>query len=190
MLILGSQSPRRQEILKYFSVPFESISPAYDESLLEFNGDPAKYVCDLAIGKALSFPISDRPILTADTIVYRDGHVYGKPKSSEEAINVLESLAGAWHSVFTGVSLRKDKEIWVEFEETRILFNEATREQLQNYQTSLHCADKAGGYAVQQAGSILIRKIDGCFYNAMGLPVNAVNTLLSKVGISLWNHLA
>ena len=191
-LILGSQSPRRQEILSYFSLPFTTASPPFDESILPFNGDPAAYATELAQGKAQSladqFP--NDPILTADTIVYREGAVYGKPQSEEEAFEVLQTLAGSWHSVYTGIALRFKEEEWCTAEETKVLFNEANPEQLRSYHKALHCDDKAGGYAIQAAGGVIVNRIEGCYYNVMGLPINAVNSLLKKVNLSLWDYLA
>lgn len=190
-IILGSQSPRRKEILGYFSLPFEQVSPSFDEDAVPFKGNPTEYVCELSRGKAQSlhhrFP--DAIILTADTIVYQDGKLYGKPSNEQEAIRTLSHLAGKWHSVFSGVTLRYRDQEFHRFEETRVLFNTLTVDQMRQYQTKLHCADKAGGYAIQQAGGIIVNRIEGCYYNVMGLPINSVRQLLLHVGIDLWEYL-
>ncbi|MEI8125973.1 MAG: Maf family nucleotide pyrophosphatase [Parachlamydiaceae bacterium] len=190
-LILGSQSPRRKEILSYFSLPFEQITPLFDEDSVLFSGDPVAYVSLIAEGKgnALREHFPNKLILTADTTVYKEGKIYGKPVNTEEAFQALSELAGTWHSVFTGVSLCFGEKTWTRHEETRVLFNTLTPEEIRHYHAKLHWSDKAGGYAIQMAGGLAIQKIDGCYYNAMGLPINTVRHLLLNVGIDLWDYL-
>lgn len=190
-LILGSQSPRRKEILNFFSYPFEAVTSNFDEESIPFKGDPGLFVCEIASGKAkaLALQFPDDIILTADTTVYHEGKNYGKPVDIEEAFLALSELAGKWHSVFTGVSLIKGDQHWTAFEETRILFNELTPEEIRQYHSKLHWSDKAGGYAIQMAGGLAVKKIDGCYYNVMGLPINTVRKLLVNVGIDLWDYL-
>ncbi len=190
-LILGSNSPRRKEILGYFNLPFEVRPSNFDEDSLPFEGDPVAYVRALANGKAKAIKSEEHEIvLTADTIVYRDGKVYGKPSSGAEAFSTLKELVGTWHTVYTGITLKRGKDLWDDIEETRVLFNSPTDQQLEAYHTSLHCTDKAGGYAIQEAGALMVRSIEGCYYNVMGLPINGVHKLLSQVGVSLWDHLS
>lgn len=190
-LILGSQSPRRKEILSFFSFPFEAVTSNFDEDSIPFQGDPAAFVCKIAQGKAEalapSFP--NDLILTADTTVYKDGKNYGKPANAEEAFQALTELAGQWHSVFTGVTFISNNQLWSTFEETRVLFNPLTPEEIRHYHKKLHWSDKAGGYAIQMAGGLAIKKIDGCYYNAMGLPINSVRKLLLNIKIDLWDYL-
>lgn len=190
-LILGSKSPRRAEILSYFSLPFEQHGSSFDESLISFKGDPRAHVEALAIAKAkeLSPNFPKACILTADTVVYCQNTLYEKPKTEQEGFQTLMSLAGTMHSVFTGVALQRGADRWVKTQETRVCFHPLNAEQIKSYQRSLHCADKAGGYAIQRAGSIIVESIEGCYYNVMGLPVQALQHLLLKVGISLWDHL-
>jgi len=191
-ILLGSQSPRRKEILGYFSLPFEQVASLFDEDTVSFTGDPHEYVCTLSRCKAETFAIDDPSaiIITADTTVYREGKIYGKPRSPEEGFKALSELQGRWHSVFTGVAVRQGERVFVEAEETKVEFNPLTPEQIHTYQDKLHCADKAGGYAIQQAGSLIVRRIEGCYYNVMGLPIHTLDELLQKVGIKLWDFLA
>ena len=190
-LILGSQSPRRKEILGYFTLPFEQVSPDFDESLVPFEGDPVHYVTQLSLAKAHSierkFP--EAMVLTADTVVYRDGKIYGKPKDEQEAFKYLLELSGEWHSVYTGVALTYQNHAHHLYEETRVLFNPLSIGEIRHYHTKLHWADKAGGYAIQMAGGLIVNKIDGCYYNVMGLPINSVRKLLLNAGIELWDYL-
>lgn len=190
-IILGSQSPRRKEILGYFSIPFEQASPNYDEDAIPFCGDPHRYVRTLSEGKSMSLAslYPDAVIITADTIVYRDGKLYGKPRDAKHSHEILSELSGEWHTVFTCITVRKGEEVYTEIEETRVLFNILTPEAIRQYEQQLHCADKAGSYFIQQAGSLIVKKIDGCFYNVMGLPINTLWHLLKRVGIDLWQHL-
>lgn len=190
-LILGSQSPRRREILSYFSLPFEQIDSNFDESSVEFTGNPETYVQTLAEKKALTLSTKhpEAAILTADTIVYRHGKIYGKPIDEEMAIATLTELSGGWHSVFTGVTLYYQNEYYHETAETRVLFNAASKQQIIQYLSKLHLYDKAGSYQVHRAGGLIVNRIDGCFYNVVGLPINSVRTLLLNIGIDLWDYL-
>lgn len=191
-LILGSTSPRRREIISYFSLDFEQISPDYDEEAVPFPKDnPTKYVLELAEGKALSLSkqYPEAVILSADTIVYKNGKVYGKPKTEAEAFQAIQELQGGWHSVYSAVAVACNGKISSGFEETKVLMNALDEAQIKRYLNALHWADKAGSYAIQLAGSLIVSKIEGCYYNVMGLPINTVNKLLKEVGFDLWDHL-
>lgn len=190
-LILGSQSPRRREVLNYFNIPFKQISPDYDEEAVPFHGNPVEYVQILSKGKADSLaPLHPNAfILAADTIVIKGEKIYGKPKDEYEAYRFLTELEGTWHSVFTGLTLHHQGKEFQEVEETKVLFNQLTEEQMKSYHRDLHFVDKAGGYMIQGAGSLIVKKIDGCYYNVVGLPVNALYSVLRKAGIDLWHHL-
>jgi len=190
-LILGSQSPRRAEIMRYFSLPFEQIASGFDEESVHFNGDPQAYVIDLSKSKAqvLASKFPDRPILTADTVVYRKGKIYNKPQNEAEATAMLSELAEGWHSVYTGVTLQLGAKHFSKAAETQVLFNPLTKEEIQKYHRSLHLYDKAGSYQMQGAGGIIVKEVKGCYYNVVGLPINIVRELLNEIGIDLWNYL-
>ena len=191
MLILGSQSPRRCEILNYFNLPFKQVSSDYDEDAIPFKGDPIPYVKILSKGKAdvLAPHYPHEWILTADTVVYREGKIFGKPKDEDEAYQFLTQLEGKWHSVFTGLTLRNEDQEFQEVEETKVLFNDLSEEQMKSYHRVLPYVDKAGGYMIQGAGSLIVKRIEGCYYNVVGLPVNALYRVLKRAGIDLWQHL-
>ncbi len=190
-LILGSQSPRRKEILSYFSLPFKQVSSSFEEDTVEFKEDPYVYVNALSKGKADSlFPaFPNHMILTADTIVYRQGKVYQKPKDEQEAFRNFKELAGQWHSVYTSLTIRHGNQELQAVEETRVLFNSLMDQQIRAYYRKMPYADKAGGYSIQQAGGLIVRRIEGCYYNVMGLPINTLRELLERVGIDLWDYL-
>ncbi len=189
-ILLGSQSPRRKEILSYFTLPFTQRPPAFDEESILFSGDPVNYAKEIAEGKANSIESDPGSIaLTADTVVFCNDKVYGKPKSLEEAHQTLAELSGNWHTVVTAVSLKKEDKIITDHEETRILFNELSPEHIADYCQTVKWADKAGGYAIQNNGGLIINRIEGCYFNTMGLPINTVRKLLLNFGIDLWDYL-
>lgn len=190
-LILGSSSPRRQEILRFFSIPFRQASPDFDESTLLFSGDGALFAKEAALQKGLSLQ-KKHPndlILTADTVVFQNGRLFLKPKTMEEAQEMLEELSGKEHSVYTGVSVIKENQQFLGVEESCVLFHELTQNQIQKYHTHFLPLDKAGAYAIQKGGSLIVKRIEGCYYNIMGLPIALVSRLLKDAGIDLWDYL-
>lgn len=190
-LILGSGSPRRGEILRFFSLPFTQIASNFDEDSISFLGDPTDYVKTLSQKKAeeLSKRYPDKTILTADTTVFCNGVIYNKPKDLKEAISFLEYLSGRWHSVFTSLSLFHQGSLKTTCEETKILFHELSMDQIENYLKHVNFLDKAGSYAIQQGGSLIVKKIEGCYYNVMGLPLNSLKELLMEADIDLWKQM-
>lgn len=190
-LILGSSSPRRREILNFFSVPFQQISPDFDEAQVIFQGDPRTFAIEVAHRKALSlaprFP--NDVILTADTVVYRQNRLFLKPESLEEAHAMLLELSGKDHQVFTGVCVIQKNNAFIGVEETRVFFHKLTEPQIRAYHSHFLPLDKAGGYAIQKGGSLIVKRIEGCYYNIMGLPIHTVHQLLLKAGIDLWDYL-
>jgi len=190
-IILGSQSPRRSEILSYFSIPFFQVHSSFDEDLVHFEGDPVKYAMTLSEKKAESlvgqFP--QEIILTADTIVYFENQIFNKPKNYEEAFRTIALLSGKMHRVFTSVTVRQGSVYHSGIEETKIFFNSLTHEEIHKYLSATSHLDKAGSYAIQKTGSIIVQRIEGCYYNVMGLPINTVRRLLNKFGVDLWNYL-
>jgi septum formation protein len=190
-IILGSTSPRRKEILSFFSIPFKQESSDCDESQIPFSKDPQKYACLVAEkkGEILSKKFPDAIILTADTVVFCKNTIYNKPESEKEAQQMLSNLSGSWHQVFTGVSIKKGALSFTQAEETKILFHPLTDKQIKAYHQHFYFFDKAGGYAIQEGGGIVVKRMEGCFYNAMGFPITTVRELLLKVGIDLWDYL-
>ena len=190
-IILGSHSPRRKEILHYFSLPFTTQASHFDEESIPYEGNAQKLARDLALAKAqvLAQDFSDAIIITADTVVAIDQIVLAKPTSENEAKEMLTRLSGRWHSVFTAVVCFNEGKFFCEDEETKVLCNSLTPDELHRYMRAHAVADKAGSYAIQKSGSILVQKIEGCYYNVMGLPINALRRALKEVGINLWDYL-
>jgi len=123
-IILGSQSPRRVEILDFFSLKFRQVHSDFDETQVPFQGDPALFSKEVAKGKALALrqKYPDQIIVTADTVVFRQGRLFMKPATLEEAARMLEDLSGKEHQVFTGVSVCKGEKIFSDAEETKVYF--------------------------------------------------------------------
>src|SRR5579862_2003646 len=190
-IILGSQSPRRKEIFSFFSLPFIQVPSHFEEESIHFLGDPQRYALMLAEKKAevLSHQFPDNIVLTADTVVYCKDRIYNKPVDEEHAHVMLKELAGTWHSVFTAVAVRQMDSMVSDCEETKVYIRTLSDEQIALYHRSCHFLDKAGGYAIQNAGSMIIAKIEGCYYNVMGLPVGTARALLLNFGIDLWDYL-
>jgi septum formation protein len=190
-ILLGSGSPRRREILEFFSLPFRVVSSDFDEMTVPFRGDGAAYALETAEGKAFNlkarFP--DRIIVTADTVVYRSGKVYLKPESLEEARGMLKELSGKEHEVYTAVCVLSPSDSFSDVERTRVEFNQLTDSQIEAYQNHFAPLDKAGGYAIQKGGSLIVKRIEGCYYNIMGLPLQTLHRLLLKAGVDLWHYL-
>lgn len=180
-IILASQSPRRRELLHLAEIPFEVIVADTDESYPEGLTAPEVAV-HIAKNKALAVVQktgSDLLILAADTIVVCDNKIIGKPADREEAIEILRTLSGNTHEVITGVCMmKKQKEISFS-DTTTVSFHALTEQQIAYYVDKYKPYDKAGAYAIQEwIGAVGIKRIDGDFYNVMGLPVSRVVQVL------------
>lgn len=191
MIILASKSPRRKEILDFFMLSFKTIDSKFDEAKVLFISDPKEYALEIAEKKAVGLcnKYFNDIIISADTIVFANNKIYTKPKDEREAFKMLNELSNSWHEVYTAVCVKNKNEIFKDIEKTKILFHPLTEKQIKTYHDKLYFSDKAAGYAIQKAGSIIIKKMVGCYYNVMGLPINTLKNLLLKVGIDLWDYL-
>lgn len=190
-IILGSQSPRRREIMSFFSLPFIQVASDFDEDSIPFEGNPAKHAMLLSRKKAetLSVRFPKDVILTADSVVFCKGKLYNKPRDEHEAADFLTTFSGNWQSITTGVTVRRGPEVYTDFEETKLLFHTLTPDQINKFHTHCYFLDKAGGYAIEKSGNLIVSRMEGCYYNVMGLPINTVQKLLLKAGIDLWDFL-
>jgi len=172
-IILASQSPRRQELLKGLNIPFEVVTYNTDESYPpEMVGvDIPMYLADK---KAMSFPEmnNDTMLITADTIVWLEGKVYGKPKNYQDAFSILRHLSGKTHQVITGVCVKTKKKKKVFHVISEVRFAKLTDYEIEYYLNKFQPYDKAGAYGVQEwIGYIGVEFIEGSYFNVMGLPV-------------------
>jgi septum formation protein len=177
--------------MDFFSLPFVQVASDFDEESIPFQGDPAKHAMLLSQKKAeaLSLRFPNEVILTADSVVFCKGKLYNKPRDEHEAAEFLKTFSGNWQSIDTGVTVRLGPEAHTDFEETKLLFHKLTPEQIKKFHTHCYFLDKAGGYAIEKSGNLIVSRLEGCYYNVMGLPINTVQKLLLKVGIDLWDFL-
>ena len=179
-LVLASLSPRREFILRMLGFSFRLTQPNFEE-VYDAKMPSEKVPEFLAIGKALSIQEAkpEELILCSDTLVLLQENILGKPKSHEEAFSMLSALNGHTHQVITGVALARDGKILGSGSTvTQVTFANIPENTLLAYALSEEPMDKAGSYAIQGHGAKLVEKIEGCFYNVMGLPVQLTLNLL------------
>jgi septum formation protein len=177
-IILGSASPRRQLLLEKLDIPFRVLTRKISE---DYPGDLIReqiplYLCQkkaAAYKDELDHP--DTILITADTIVWMDDHVLDKPAGREEAFNTLNALSGRKHQVITGVCLSSRNKRKTFFVSTDVYFKSLKKEEINYYIEHYRPFDKAGAYGIQEwIGYVGIERIEGSFYNVMGLPVKAL----------------
>lgn len=170
-LILASASPRRREILKNAGFEFEVKTSEADETIPE-GISPEEAVQYLAkIKNEVIEADKNTTVISADTIVVCDGEILGKPKDEADAFDMLRTLSGREHFVYTGVCLRKGEKKTVFFEKTAVYFYELRDSEISDYIATGEPMDKAGAYGIQGKGAVLVRKIDGDYFNVVGLPI-------------------
>lgn len=192
-LVLASSSPRRNALLKSFSIHIQTHHSDIDED--SFIWDPecvengAKQLALLKAKKALeTHPQSI--IIGVDTVVAIDSHVLGKPKDKHMAKQYLQKLSGMTHRVISGCAIISEKRAVLCSDTTYVTCNTLTNLQLEAYLNTDIWTDKAGGYAIQGAhGALLVQSIHGCYFNVTGFPLGKLVPILDTFGISLWNAL-
>jgi septum formation protein len=182
-IILASKSPRRIEMLKRYVNDIMIYSPDTKEIVNSFD-KPETSVMKVAFEKAIK-AYSDCEekglIIAADTVVYLD-KIMGKPKDEKEAFEMLKALSGKSHYVFTGICIIdsiESKKI-VDYEKTKVVFNDLTHDFIKRYLNTKEYIDKAGAYGIQGYGELLVKEIHGCYNNVKGLPITKLNTLMTK----------
>jgi nucleoside triphosphate pyrophosphatase len=180
-LLLASTSPQRRAILEQLGIPFEVVTPAYEEND-EAGASPSELVRAHAAGKARSVAegAGDRPVLGVDTAVVLDGKAYGKPRGAEEAAEMLETLGGRTHEVVSGLCLLTPGWEEVEEETTSVTFRSLTPRDVAAYVSSGEWAGRAGAYAIQGLGAGLVERIEGDYLNVVGLPGALLIRLLAE----------
>lgn len=183
-IILASASPRRKQLLKQIGVDFTTEVSGVDESI-NLDISPEKVAKYFALEKArkvaLKFP--KKLVIGADTIVLCNGKILGKPKDEKESFNMLTMLSGKTHKVITAVSLQcKDNSINKTFhEKTKVTLNDLSDSYISHYISTYNPFDKAGSYGIQDWFAVCVKKIDGCFYNVMGLPLSRLWEEINKL---------
>lgn len=176
-VLLASQSPRRRDLLQLAGIQFRVISADVDETYVD-TVPVLEFPEYLALKKAKAVAEKAEPdevVVAADTIVLKDGKIYGKPVDRADAINILKELSGARHDVITGVCILSDGNAKTFSDLTKVFFHPLTDEQITYYVDTFKPFDKAGAYAIQEwIGAVGIQKIEGDYFNVMGLPVSRV----------------
>lgn len=187
-LILASASPRRAEILREAGFSFLVMSSAVDETPIpgESPSDMAQRLADAKAELVAARAVGPAIVIAADTVVCLDGRIFGKPRSSDDARQMLDRLSGRTHTVLTGVTLIRlpDTERRSFVETTLVHFNELADEEISRYLASDEPRDKAGAYAIQGRGGRYIPRIEGCYFNVVGLPLAHVTRALAELGWS------
>ncbi len=187
-IILASSSPRRQSLLKNLGIYFSTMSANIDENFLpqESPRDAVRRLARLKAERAILVLKEDYLLIAADTIVVLDGQVMGKPCSEDDALEMLTRLSGRCHEVITAVCVRTSAGgCEVEDETTRVYFRSLSKEEIEAYIASGEPADKAGAYGIQGRGGLLVERIEGCYFNVVGLPISRLYLMLKKHGLNL-----
>ncbi|SFN29855.1 Maf family protein [Proteiniclasticum ruminis] len=183
--VLASASLRRQELLQRMNIPYEIIVSDFDEDSVSFAGNPSDYVKQLAVEKASSVSETlsgDTVVIGADTIVFANGQILGKPKNRQDAKRMMKLLQGTDHYVYSGVALiHPARNLKTAFSVvTTVSFSKMDDNEIEFYLTRDEWQDKAGAYGIQGAAGIYIREIHGDYYNVMGLPLQELYTRLRE----------
>lgn len=185
-IVLASGSPRRQELLtrigiRDFTVRVPQVEEWYPQGLT-----PPEIVSYISREKSQAVPSEeDEIVITADTMVFLDDQRLGKPRDETDALRMLTELQGRRHTVCTGVTVRQGNHILTESEATGVFFRPAAESELRAYIATGEPMDKAGAYGVQGKGALLVERLEGDFFNVMGLPVLRLSRMLAQFGVKL-----
>lgn len=194
-IVLASSSPRRKEILEMLKIPFEIFPSDADENI-ETELSAEDYVMTLSERKGedvflklkkRGYDMEKTLVISCDTIVYYDGMVIGKPADKTHAALTLGVLSDSWHSVYSGLTLRLGEKVSTDFCRTDVKFREISEKEIKKYVDSGEPMGKAGSYAIQLLGSSFAERIEGDFYNIVGLPVSLLSKMLkSDFGVEIF----
>lgn len=184
-IYLASKSPRRKKLLKQLNLKFKTVDLHFHEKI-NAGEDPVFIVKRLSIEKLNNalLKIKSGIIITADTIVVIDNHILGKPKNKVDAKRILKKLSGRTHFVYTGFSIynSSNNKIITDFEKTLVTFRNLEDNEIDEYISTGSPMDKAGAYGIQDDfGAVFIEKINGCYYNVVGLPLAKVYHSLLRI---------
>lgn len=188
-LVLASQSPRRQELLRSLGAEFSVVPASINENSVEGH-TPVELAEGAAYAKAswVAARVAEGIVVGADTIVLLDsGEILGKPRGVSEAVVMLSRLSGTGHQVVTGVAVLDsgNGRERVFHEVTRVFFRSLSQREIEQYVATGEPLDKAGAYGIQGKGALLVERIEGCYFNVVGLPLPKLGQALSDFGISL-----
>ena len=186
--ILASGSPRRRQLLEQIGLRDFTVRPTDADESLPAGIHPGEAVERLSARKGMAARLQAGPealILAADTVVALDGAILGKPGGREEAVSMLTARSGRTHQVYTGVTLIRGEEILTEHEVTAVTFRPLTAAEIDAYVQSGEPMDKAGAYGIQGLGALLAERLEGDYFNVMGLPLCRLGRMLARFGLDL-----
>lgn len=186
-IILASKSPRREELLKSIGMNFEIIPSNFEENI-EGKRFTRKFIESLAYEKAKDVEerVNEGLIIGADTVVILGNKILGKPKNEEEAIQMLKSLSGKTHKVITAVAIidKYENKTLINSTITKVTFRKLALREIEAYVKTGEPMDKAGSYGIQNAiGTLFVEKVNGCYNNVVGLPLNLLAKMLKSFSI-------
>jgi len=187
-IILASASPRRRELLKLIGLNPEIRIPEISESMVP-GESIEKFMERITIAKGINAyqrRYYSSLVISADTIVLLDDRVIGKPRDREDAREMLQSLSGRMHRVWTGMALMYRGETRFRLAQTRVFFQRLSETEIISYLEHEDYLDKAGAYAIQGRAAIFVERIEGCFFNVMGFPLNLFYSMAGDLGIDLF----
>jgi septum formation protein len=186
--ILASSSPRRKELLRLINIQPHIIIPEVDEARLSGeNLETFLRRVTIEKGKAVyKEEFFDIPVISADTIVYCNDELIGKPKNREEAFRFLTLLSGNVHEVWTGVAIIYQGKTYYDIARTQVVFSTISEKEIQHYLDHENYIDKAGAYAIQGMASVFVKKIDGCYFNVMGFPLNLFYNMVKNLNLTIF----
>lgn len=187
-IVLASGSPRRRELLERIGITdFDVRVPQVEESFPEglTPQQVVEYISREKAEAAAKLCADDEIVITADTMVFLDDARLGKPVDEADALRMLTALQGRCHTVCTGVTVRRGGDVITQSETTHVYFRPAAESELRAYIATGEPMDKAGSYGVQGKGALLVEKLDGDFFNVMGLPVLRLSRMLAQFGVKL-----
>ena len=187
-IVLASGSPRRRELLQRIGITdFDVRVPQTEENFPEglSPSEVVEYISREKAASAAQLCTAEEIVITADTMVFLDQARLGKPRDEADALRMLTALQGRHHTVCTGVTVRRGDDILTQSETTHVYFRPASEAELRAYIATGEPMDKAGAYGVQGKGALLVEKLDGDFFNVMGLPVLRLSRMLVHFGVQL-----
>lgn len=185
-IVLASASPRRRELLERIGITGFEIRVPEVEEVYPPDLSPRQIVEYISREKAEAVSAgTEELVITADTMVFLDDQRLGKPADQADALRMLTALQGRRHTVCTGVTLRQGDRFLTESEATDVYFRAASQQELLAYIRTKEPMDKAGAYGIQGMGALLVERLDGDFFNVMGLPVLRLSRMLARFGVAL-----
>ncbi len=192
VLVLASTSPRRASLLRQLGIAFDVVDPGDAEN--SESADPITRVRENALKKAeaVSARYPDRIVVAADTIVVLDDRIIEKPKDADDAKCMLRVLGGRIHTVISAVAVVvKERNLCdIQTEETKVCMRRLSEEEIDAYVATGEPMDKAGAYAAQGIGAVIIEGVEGCFYNVVGLPLSLLHYMLKDAGLNTLKYRA